>query len=563
VITSWGTRVLLCALVVAAPVVAVGQGDATDFGTISGSIQFDGQTYREDSIIGAPDVPEKFLSNTFANLTYTRGGLSAGVRFEAYLGPLLGYDPRYTTTGDGTGIGFPYLFARYQADIVDITVGNFYEQFGSGMILRTYEERNLGFDNSLMGIRAKFKPIDNLTITGLVGRQRSFWDLSQGIVRGADAEWRLGEGTFRPLPEDVHVTLGAAVVSRFQTDDNPLLKLPENVLAWSSRLKVEVSDFSLDAEYAYKVNDPSEVNLYSYNTGNALWTAMSYSTSGLGVNLAAKRIDNFDFRSDRTMKGNAENINYLPALTKQHTWRLITLYPYATQPLGEFGLQGDVVYTVPKGSFLGDDETTITLNYSQIYGLDTTAIDAFTYDAEFMCGDELYFRDFNIEVTRKFGKKFKATAAYINIQYNKDVIEFGNRNEVKYGTINAQSAILELTFYPARGQSLRTEFQYMSADTLPEGATERAVLNGDWAMALVEYTISPAWFFTLFTEYNYGNSDEDLRVFYPNANVAFVHDALRVQAGYGRVRGGILCVGGICRPVPAYNGFSISTTYTF
>ena len=100
-------------------------------------------------------------------------------------------------------------------------------------------------------------------------------------------------------------------------------------------------------------------------------------------------------------------------------------------------------------------------------------------------------------------------------------------------------------------------------DVTHEEGAKKALQNGDWIMALAEYTVSPHWFFTLFNEYNFGNNDEALRVHYPNASVAYSKDALRIQAGYGRVRGGILCVGGICRPVPASNGMSMSITYTF
>ena len=42
-------------------------------------------------------------------------------------------------------------FARYaDSPKVDFTVGNFYEQFGSGIVLRAYEEWALGIDNALM-----------------------------------------------------------------------------------------------------------------------------------------------------------------------------------------------------------------------------------------------------------------------------------------------------------------------------------------------------------------------------------------------------------------------------
>lgn len=542
---------------------AFGQGiDIQDVGTISGSLQSDIQSYRQDTVIGAPDVPERILSNSFFNLLFSRGKFSAGIRFESYQGPLLGIDPRYGTSGNGSGLGIPYRFAKYTDDIFEVTAGNFYEQFGSGMIFRTYEERNLGFDNSIDGVRLKFMPVDGMKITGFIGRQRAFWEMSRGIMRGADFSLDLKELSDSLLPDLMHLTLGASVVSRYQADDQDMLKIPANVLAWSTRANFMYADFSLDLEYAYKINDPSATNVLSFNPGDALYLNASYSGPGYGINFAAKRIDNMDFRSDRTATGFAQQVNYLPALTKQHTWRLITLYPYATQPTGEFGMQGDVSITIPKGAGLGSDETMITLNGSVIHGMDTTHTGPFTYDAAFWWGDRIYYRDMNVEIARKFGKDFKATLVYINILYDQDIIERrASPNETKYGVITANFACLELWFKTAKNQSLRTELQFMSAVSQPGAVL--ALQNGNWVMALAEYTISPHWFFTLFNEYNYGNANPELRVNYPNASVSYNAGALRVQGGYGRVRGGILCVGGICRPVPASNGMTLNVTYSF
>jgi hypothetical protein len=153
-------------------------------------------------------------------------------------------------------------------------------------------------------------------------------------------------------------------------------------------------------------------------------------------------------------------------------------------------------------------------------------------------------------------------ASYIDLLYDQDVIEGrATINETKYGVIHAQFAVLEMLFRTGKGQSLRTELQWMGVTHQP--GAELNLTNGDWAMLLLEYAISPSWFFTVFDEYNYGNANPELQIHYPNATVAYVHDALRVQGGYGRVRGGILCVGGICRPVPASNGFSLGVQYTF
>jgi len=68
-------------------------------GQIHGNFGLTGQTYLEDSIIGAPFVPEKFLINAYGNLIFTKGKFTAGIRFESYLNALEGYDKRYNGIG--------------------------------------------------------------------------------------------------------------------------------------------------------------------------------------------------------------------------------------------------------------------------------------------------------------------------------------------------------------------------------------------------------------------------------------------------------------------------------
>ena len=58
-------------------------------GKVTGNFQTDIQMSKEDKTIGAQKVDEKLLSNTFANILYTNGDFSAGVRFESYLNPIL------------------------------------------------------------------------------------------------------------------------------------------------------------------------------------------------------------------------------------------------------------------------------------------------------------------------------------------------------------------------------------------------------------------------------------------------------------------------------------------
>ncbi len=516
-------------------------------GTIGGNFQIDVQSYVKDSAIGTPDVPEKVLSNGFLNLIYQNDNFQAGLRYESYLNPLLGFDRRYT------GSGIPYRYATIFTDdrALEATVGNFYEQFGNGLILRAYEERQLGVDNAFDGVRLRYQPINGIRLIGLLGKQRSFFTLGPGIVRAADGEFDFNEFAPEFLPETVRLRLGASAVSKFQPDQDPTYKLPENVLALAGRSALGIGEWTLNGEYAYKYNDPSSTNNLSYNPGNTLFLSSTYAGAGFGLTAEFKRTDNMDFRSDRTAQITNLQLNFLPPVTRQHTYRLPTLYPYATQPNGEIGYQLEGTYTFAPESLIGGDYgTTVTANFSKINSLDTTHINEFTYDSEFLkFGDRLYFQDFNIDISKTWTTKFKSQLTYINFKYNKDIIE----GVSGFGMVNSNIFVLDMTYKFSSKNAIRSELQHL----------QTAQDKGNWAFALAEYTISPHWFFTLFDEWNYGNKIEDQQFHYATALVAYSFGGTRIQAGWGRQRSGILCVGGVCRQVPASNGAQLSITSTF
>ncbi len=535
--------------------------DLFEKGNLSGNFQLDAQYYQKDSIIGAQEVKEKILSNGFLYLNYTAGNFSMGMRYETYLNPILGIDPRYK------GSGIAYRFAEFKSDMINVTAGNFYEQFGSGLIFRAYEERLLGYDNAVDGVRMKFRPSDGIELTGLIGSQRSFWSNGVGIVRGGNSRFELN--TIFPDLLPLQTTVEGSLISKYQADQESFYNLPANVLAWSGKLSVNASDFMLEGEYAYKYNDPSASNNFSFNPGKALMFTASYYPSGFGATVNFHTIDNMDFRSDRDARGNNLNLNFIPPLTKQHIYRLATLYPFATQLNGEIGLQAELTYTFPKNTFFGGDYgTTLSLNYSQINSMDKTPLNVDTSNGHvntykssmFKFGDRLFFRDINLELTKKWAKEFKSIFTFINLVYNKDVME--NESAGKYGKVNATIAIAEITYLISKSNSIKGEFQHIwakqdSVIKVPDNT------NGNWLMFLLEYTIAPSWYFTVFDEYNYGNDDSSRQLHYLNGSFAFIHEATRVQFGYGRQRGGLLCVGGVCRPVPASKGFFLSVSSTF
>ena len=536
-----------------------------DTGPISGNFQVLWQSYGEDDRIGAVVPPEKTGYNAFGNLRYTQGGFSAGIRYESYLNAVLGFPGRFK----GSGIG--YRFAQYASpdQKIDVTIGNFYEQFGSGIVLRSYEERALGIDNALDGFRVILRPIRGLQIKTLYGKQRFDFDdgliNGDGIVRGIDVDVDINAIFTEAGGNDwkTKVNFGANFVSKFQAggaiaSDTLLLVLPENVGAWSYRLELLRQGWSFGAEYATKINDPSADNGYTYRRGEALMAHLGYTKRGLGISLHARTVDNMSFRSDRDVLLFDSPINFIPAITQQHTYNLAaTLYPYATVLAGESSFNTEVFYNLKKGSFLGGKYgTNLSVNFSAANGLDTTNLSGVEGIVEgyerksWGFGTTKFVRDFNVQVSRKVSKEFKWKYTFYNLEFNTLTTPVTTTFK---GIVYADIHVFESQWKTAKRESLRTELQLLLTDQDKK----------DWGTVLAEYTWSPHWVISVIDQYNFGNPNEADRVHYLFASVGRIDGPHRLSIGYGKRREGIFCIGGVCRAVPASNGFEVNFTSSF
>jgi flagellin-specific chaperone FliS len=134
--------------------------------------------------------------------------------------------------------------------------------------------------------------------------------------------------------------------------------------------------------------------------------------------------------------------------------------------------------------------------------------------------------------------------------FNKDVVQ----GLSGFGTLYSHINILETQYKINKKNTVRTELQHLL----------NKKDDGSWAMALIEYTVSPHWFFALIDQYNYENPRNSLKeVHYVSTSIGYIQNATRIALSYGKQREGFLCVGGVCRQIPASNGFGVSITSTF
>lgn len=544
---------------------------------LHGSIQTEFLVPEDDEKIGTEHTSNDLLNNTYLDLNMGSKYVDAGARLEFLEYPLPGFEPKFK------GWGVPHIYVKGKVNGAELTVGDFYEQFGSGFILRTYEERALGIDNALRGARVKVNAIEGLRFTALGGVQRTYWDWdSDSKVFGADVEYDLNQHIKCLGEHDVNWTIGGSWVLKNE-DKEPVnynnvyvpgttkyLNFPKNVNAFDVRTQFHKSNVTVLAEYAWKTEDPSVDNSYTYHKGSAAMLSASYSQKGFSALFQAKRSEDMAFRSHRGMNGISGFLNNMPAFSYQHTYALPALYPYATRYCninntgsqlvpGEWAFQGEVAYNFKRKTTLGGKYgTKIKANFSHIRGLDATLCDTYKgyvygtngYSTSFFgMSDETYYQDFNIQLDKKISKEFKFNLMYMNQQYNQSIVE-GHGGMIKTNTFVAEGK-----YQFSTKTTLRAELQYLT--TKHE--------SDDWMYGLLELSVLPHFMFTVSDMYgrpfvNGGYGDKE---HYYLGSVTYTKDAHRLMIGYGRTRAGYNCSGGVCRWVPASRGVQATYNFTF
>ena len=521
---------------------------------------------QHEALVPVPTIEEGYyLSNSYLdlgmrwehNMDNKVGfqGLELITRSELTEWPMLGYDE------DFGGYGLSHLHVGANFSWGKITVGDVYGQFGSGMVLRLYEDRALGVDNALRGGKIEITPYKGIFIEALGGKQRRYWNCyddgawgwnyKQDAVLGANLELGLHEWIPQLQETGANLTIGGSYVSKYQKMDTIpyidmeemqmyMYNLPEWVGAGSMRAQLQMKGWNAMVEYAYKANDPSILNDYSYEHGEALMMSLSYSQKGLAIIAQAKRSENMSFRSDRQANLMCGTINHLPPFANQHTYMLTSLYPYGTEKTGnEWAFQGEIRYTWKRGTKMGGKYgTTLKLNASHIRG---------TTDTWFGMSEAPYYTDVNLELNKKLTKQWTIGAMAMYQTYNKQVIEG------KGDLIRAGIGVVEAKYALNKKIQMRAEAQYMY--------TKQD--EGQWVAALYELSlfrqlvISGQWM------YNIGYAHQATNEHYYTVAATYTHGAHRVMAGYTKTRAGFNCSGGVCRYVPKQEGVSLTYNFTW
>ena len=256
-----------------------------------------------------------------------------------------------------------------------------------------------------------------------------------------------------------------------------------------------------------------------------IYGSLNYGARAWSISVEGKRTSYFGIRTRPQEEANNGLIHFVPAMSRQNSYRLLSFYQPATQDLGEIAFQGQVSLSLT-------DQWNITAHHSTINDLNGTKL----------------YREYLMESTVIQSEDYTFILGVQHQQYNQQVYE----GKPQVPIVKTITPYLDFTKQFNETHALRIDLEYMS--------TRQD--QGSWTNLLVEYSIAPRWIFSASDMYNIAPVKGRKNNYY-TSGVVYSKDGTRAGIQYVRQRAGIVCTGGICRYEPAFNGIKFNIESRF
>ncbi len=502
-----------------------------------------------DSTIGASGTPQYdhqlFGSESWLAMQYSNWGFDFGLRADLFQNSNL-INPQASFNKQGIG----RWFVKRDIEKIGFELGYIYDQIGSGIIYRAYEQRNLGLDNALYGLKLNYHINEDWNIKAFSGKQKKQFDTYESLIKGINLEgyiqphdsskWSMvpGLGLVNRTLDDASMNNVLATLSTYQSADQFLPKY--NSYSFTIYDQINLGNLSIYLESAFKpkdiINDPNGIResssgeniigpVFKNKMGQVIYGAINYAKSGWGISLEGKRVNYFSVRTRPQEELNNGLIHFVPAMSRQNSYRLLSFYQPATQEIGEMAFQGELqVSPLPDWTLLFHQSLIDDLNAAKLY------------------------RESLFESSIVKYNKYTLISGVQLREYNQEVYE-GKPNAPIVRSITPYVDYIK-QLNPKN--SIRINGEYMISRQA----------EGSWMNLLLEYSIAPKWIFTLSDMYNVKPVKGDKFNYY-TGGATYIHDANRFSVNWVRQRAGIVCTGGICRYEPAFNGIKINLESRF
>jgi hypothetical protein len=513
-------------------------------GQFSGNLMLNANFFDRDDKINTENEQYKHqLSSAeswfFGNYKYKN--FSASIRYDLFQNSML-INPDEVYSDHGLAF---YSLKQVIGDL-EVTAGSFYDQFGSGIIFRAFEDRNLGMDYAIQGLRLKYNLSPTFRVKAFVGKQKNRFTYYPQAMKGFDVEKDF------TVTESFRILSGAAFLNRtldketidflvneingykFEDQFAPLY----NIYAFSLYNTFVYKGFNLYFEAAHKSEEAirnKAADKFILSDGNVYYTSFNYSTKGFGLSIQHKFSDRFVMRTSPDREFLEGIMNYMPPNNRQHAKVLPARYSIAAQEFGEEAIQGEITYSPNRNN-------TFLVNISYVE------------DDE----DKKIFNEYFLEYYHKFSSKFKTTVGLQTVYYDKLVYE-NHLDPLKDGVtleppiVETKTGYIELVYKLTRRKSLRAELQYLQTDQD----------HGDFFYGLLEFNIAPHYSISVGDMINTNPLKLDESIHYYSFGGAYTLKQTRFMLYYMKQVEGVVCTGGVCRVEPAFSGIKFNLTTSF
>jgi len=548
---------------------ALGQSKDSDKGQFSGNLLLTYQKYVRDDSIGANTKVYKentASADAWLFMQYRIKGYSFVLRYDAFNNsPLL--DPQSAYTNHGVG----FWQINKSVDKLDITMGSFYDQFGTGILFRAYEQRQIGIDYAIQGMRLKYNINDKWAIKGFAGNQKgnikNRFGFANQVISGVNIEGNIGLGSDSKYGD---LQVGASAVNRtLDRETMDRLVATINTYDLADRFYPKYNVYGENAYFTYTKDNFSwtvEGNVKSKEAimeddskfhltgGKVLYTSMSWGKGGwnlgkqkasVGLNVQARHVDHFSFRTAPTENLLNGLVSYLPSMTRQNTYRLLSRYNAPGQAMGEDGIQGEIEFKPRKG-------TQIFFNGSYVQ---TLASNGKLNTTTGMKEAEKLFSENYLEVVQKIGKHDKLKLGIQRIVYNQTRYE----SEPEYVPVKTITPFGEWLHTLNQGKSLRIEWQYLNTKND----------QGSFANLMIEMFVRKNLSIAVADMVNVVPHRYERMIIankvlhYPTFFIGYTEKNTVFTLAFLKQQQGVNCSGGICREEPAFSGvrFTVSSNF--
>lgn len=388
-------------------------------------------------------------------------------------------------------------------EFFNITAGNYYVIFGRGLILRSYENRDLRHDNNLDGVRGTIE-FEGFNLTLLGGTAMGKYERLDDPLHAAD-----GRIAFTDW-----MTIGGSYLRTHVTDfDFGLVRL------FGGNAALNFPNVDIYAEYAEKDNPPGE---YIPDDGKGIYLSTNVYTAGIGLALEFKDYDKFDFINQDV------TFNNPPSLAKEHMYTLLNRHAYVLDLVDERGYQAEITSTPV-------EQLALLTNFS------------YTTDRK----DKLIFSEIYGEL--EYDYKDKATL--------KGGFSRAEDKQERSSPVWRLAPVVDLVYYLSETNSINFVLEHLYTD---EHDGKLTYYDQILSLSLSHSpTVSLTFTHERTTEWEIRENWSDKKRWFITTLDLAMGENHDLSLSLGSRRKGKVCAGGVCVDKPALDGFEIKLLSRF